>query len=127
MTRTVQTWVDQARYDQETAEAMFASKRYLYVLFCCQQAVEKLLKAIIVDRTGEFPPRIHNLPRLVEAAGIEIDEERIDFLAMLSAYYIQTRYPEEMVAIASTVTRSIADENLCKTKEITKWLISMLK
>lgn len=56
MSRTVQKWVEQARYDLETARAMLASERYLYVLFYCQQAVEKALKALIVERTGEFPP-----------------------------------------------------------------------
>jgi HEPN domain-containing protein len=40
-------WTEQARYDLDTARAMFDSGRYLYVLFCCQQAVEKALKAII--------------------------------------------------------------------------------
>ncbi len=55
-------WKEQARYDLETAEAMFASQRYLYVVFCGQQAVEKYLKALIVKKTHEFPPRTHNLP-----------------------------------------------------------------
>ena len=40
MGETEQGWVDQAQYDLETAHAMLASGRYLYVLFCCQQAVE---------------------------------------------------------------------------------------
>lgn len=59
-------WAEQARYDLDTAGAMLSSGRYLYVVFCCQQAVEKALKALIVVRTGEMPPRLHNLPRLAE-------------------------------------------------------------
>jgi len=57
MSETEQGWVDQAQYDLDTARAMLASGRYLYVLFCCQQAVEKALKAAIVRKTGELPPR----------------------------------------------------------------------
>lgn len=47
MSSASQQWMEQARYDLDTARAMFDSGRYLYVLFCCQQAVEKALKAII--------------------------------------------------------------------------------
>lgn len=56
MALTESDWLEQGTYDLETARAMLASGRYLYVLFCCQQAVEKTLKALIVHRTGEFPP-----------------------------------------------------------------------
>jgi HEPN domain-containing protein len=46
MADAAEKWVAQAQYDIETAKAMFDTGRYLYVLFCCQQAVEKMLKAL---------------------------------------------------------------------------------
>ena len=67
----VERWVEQARYDLDTARAMLNSSRYLYVLFCCQQAVEKTIKAIIAKQSNEFPPRIHALIRLAEVAALE--------------------------------------------------------
>ena len=51
MTSASDRWAEQARYDLETAQAMMESGRYLYVLFCCQQAVEKMLKALIANQT----------------------------------------------------------------------------
>jgi len=120
-------WAEQARYDMETAQAMLESGRYLYVLFCCQQAIEKALKAIIARRTQEFPPRIHNLPRLAEAAALKPGAAQIDFLAELSAYYIQTRYPEDIDALGARATRQIADEALRKSEELTTWLLSLPK
>jgi HEPN domain-containing protein len=36
-------WVDIARYDLDTADAMFKTGRWLYVAFMCQQAIEKLV------------------------------------------------------------------------------------
>jgi HEPN domain-containing protein len=104
---------------------MLTSGRYLYVLFCCQQSVEKALKSLIVERTGALPPRIHNLVRLADVAGIEVPIPASRFLKELSAYYIQSRYPEEIEAAASAVTRSIAAETLKKTEETTQWLFSM--
>ena len=34
-------WAEQAQYDLDTADAMLKAGRYLYVLFCCHQAVER--------------------------------------------------------------------------------------
>jgi len=100
------TALEQALYDLDTARAMFDSGRYLHVLFCCQQAVEKMLKAIIAESTKGLPPRIHQLMRLAEVAGLEVSGERAEFLRELSAYYIQTRYPEEIKDLASQAKRS---------------------
>lgn len=37
-------WLDIAEYDLETARANYGSNRHLYVVFMCQQAVEKIVK-----------------------------------------------------------------------------------
>ncbi|MCX6640405.1 MAG: HEPN domain-containing protein [bacterium] len=126
MTLTTQKWVDQGRYDLDTAAAMLDTGRYLYVLFCCQQALEKILKGIIVQRTGTFPPRIHNLLRLTEMAGLELTSVQLDFLGELSAYYIQSRYPEEIEVLGKSVSHPLAEDNLKKTQEIVSWLLSMI-
>jgi len=59
--KDVEAWVAASRYDLETARALLKSRRYLYVLFMCQQALEKLLKALVTARTEPFPLRSHNL------------------------------------------------------------------
>lgn len=118
-------WAEQAHYDLKTAQAMMESGRYLYVLFCCQQSVEKMLKALIAQRTQEFPPRLHHLIRLADAAGIKLEEDMADFLRELSAYYIQTRYPEEIADLSSQIKKSAAQEILIKTEEVILWLLSM--
>jgi HEPN domain-containing protein len=127
MNPTAQKWVEQARYDLDTARAMLASARYLYVLFCCQQAVGKALKGLIVERTGEFPPRIHSLPRLAEALQLEVKADEIDFLAELSVFYVQTRYPEQLESLAIADTSAKAEATLRRTEETVQWLFSMLK
>lgn len=119
-------WMEQGQYDLETARAMLASRRYLYVLFCCQQAVEKTLKALIVQRTGEFPPRIHNLPKLAQTAGLDPGPDRMAALAAFSSFYIQTRYPEEIKALGTTISREKAGKALQETEETLQWLRSLL-
>jgi HEPN domain-containing protein len=127
MGETEQGWTDQAEYDLETARAMLASGRYLYVLFCCQQAVEKALKAMIVARTGALPPRVHNLVRLAEVAKVELGRDRLRFLGELSAYYIQSRYPEEIKAAGSSVSQELADEIMNSAEQTIQWIMSMLR
>lgn len=127
MIEAEQRWVDQAKYDLDTAQAMLDACRYMYVLFCCQQAVEKALKAKIVGLTGELPPRIHNLLRLSEKAGIDLQVEMAQFFGELSDFYVQSRYPEEISAIGAKVSRDIATEILSKTEEVIQWLLSASK
>ena len=66
----VDKWVEKAEYDLETAKAMLDAKRHLYVLFCCQQTIEKMLKAVFAKRMEETPPRVHSLVELSRFAGL---------------------------------------------------------
>jgi HEPN domain-containing protein len=127
MSRATEEWVERAQYDLETAKTLLETGRYLYVLFCCQQAVEKAFKALIVNQTGEMPPRIHNLTKLMAAAGLKPDEERVDFLAALSVFYVQTRYPGEIELPATEKNRESAESVVRKTEDMVEWLFSMLK
>lgn len=48
MSDTADNLREQAEYDLETARAMLDAGRFLYILFCCQQAIAKALKALII-------------------------------------------------------------------------------
>ncbi|OGW60212.1 MAG: hypothetical protein A2V83_02370 [Nitrospirae bacterium RBG_16_64_22] len=114
----IAAWVDASSYDMQTARSLLKSRRYIYVLFMCQQALEKLLKAHVTKRTGTLPPRIHNLVRLGELAGVDSCREDMAFLERLSLYYIQGRYPPEIQVLAKAVTRSVAAEHLERTEAV---------
>ncbi len=45
MDNKVDYWLEMSDYDFETAKAMLATQRYLYVGFMCHQVIEKALKA----------------------------------------------------------------------------------
>mgnify|MGYP006295987527 FL=1 len=106
---------------------MFTTGRYLYVLFCCQQAVEKVLKALIAKERQKMPPPIHQLMRLARLANLEVSEEQAGFLRELSAYYIQTRYPEDIRDLVAMVKQKEARYVLNQTEEILEWLYTMNK
>lgn len=75
-------WIEHSDYDFETAKAMLKEKRYLYVAFMCQQAVEKLIKAIITLKIKIVPPRIHDLTKLAAISKIDsnLNDEQQNFL-----------------------------------------------
>jgi len=118
-------WYVLARNDPETAEAILRAGRWMYVLFCCQQAVEKRVKGLVASRTGELPPRTHNLMRLTQACGVSPDEVTAQKLRELSAYYIQSRYPDEVQVLARQADSHLAHDVLRQTKEVFRWLESL--
>ena len=106
MADAAKQWAAQSLYDIETAKAMLDAGRYLYVLFCCQQSVEKMLKALIAKRTRELPPRLHNLMWLAEVASLTIPEDTAHLFRRLTDFYIASRYPEELEAATWNVDAS---------------------
>ena len=123
MHKVVAHWVERAEYDLETAKAMLDTARYLYVAYMCQQAVEKLLKAIIAQQNKENLP-IHNLNRLAEIAGIrnDLNIEQFNFLAELTPYCIETRYGDYKESLSEIINEERARKVYEKTQEMFKWL-----
>jgi len=121
-------WIEHSEYDLKTAEAMYKSRRYLYVTFMCQQTIEKIIKALITKISSEAPPRIHNLVRLAELAGIKanLSQQQIDFLASLTPFCIEARYADYQEKMSRLTNRELAKEYLSKTKEIYKCLRKMV-
>lgn len=126
MVEQLEYWRKLAEEDIGTAEYLLAGGRYLFVLFFCQQAIEKTLKALVNLKTKDFPPRVHNLMVLAEKAELECDEVQGRFLSDLNTYYIQSRYPEEISALGSKVNNAMAVELLAQTKVMLAWLQSLL-
>ncbi len=122
MQKDIDYWVELSKYDIKTADAMFKARRYLYVLFTCQQAVEKMLKALVIKNIKKFPPKTHDLLKLIELSGIDVDETKKEFLSRLSFYYIEIRYPQEIARISKDVNKKIAHEYLKNTKALLRWL-----
>ena len=85
-------WLDIAQYDLDTAEAMFISGRWLYVVFMCQQAIEKLCKGLYL------------------------------LFAKLSAFYLNNRYPKYKERLSVSINSEEAQNILEQTREVFTWL-----
>jgi HEPN domain-containing protein len=128
MDQIVAHWVERSQYDLDTAKAMLGAGRYLYVAYMCQQAVEKILKAIIAQHGKENFP-IHNLNRLAEIAGVskELNSEQFNFLAELTPYHIEARYGDYKESLSEIIDAKKAQHVYKKTGEIHKWLYRKIR
>lgn len=122
MNKHISNWIKSSNYDFKTAEHMFKTGRYVYVLFMCHLSVEKLLKALYETIFKKNAPKTHNLVYLLKASAIELPEKHLETLESLNDLSIITRYPEDIDAMVKAFKRKKVEDYLKKTKEMIKWL-----
>jgi len=122
-------WLDIAQYDLNVADSMSNSHHWLYVVFMCQQAVEKLMKGLYSYYMSDTPPHLHNIKTI--ATRVEpnlpspIPADTMDFFDDLTAYYLNNRYPDYVSKLSAVINESEAEEVLKKTKEVFTWLLTL--
>ena len=121
MVLPIEHWMTQADYDLSVAELLYQQEVYRYCVFFCHLALEKRLKAMLVEHIGlAEPPRIHNLLDLAGIVGIDLPDEYEAFLGNLSKHSVSARYPQSL----DEYTAGIADSILSGTMEVYEWLQS---
>jgi HEPN domain-containing protein len=122
MNAQVKNWLDSAQYDLDTAEHMYGTGRYIYTVFFCHLALEKVLKARVQQVSGELPPKTHDLRHLVRLSGLEVPEGMFEFLAQLSDVSIPTRYPDDFERLLESYKGPVARQYADKTREAFEWI-----
>lgn len=119
--KTVQYWLNGATYDLETGQTLLRSKKYPYALFFGHLALEKLLKAVVVKRTGEHAPFSHSLMMLAQRAKLEMPEEMFDSLAEFMEFHTEARYPDVKMDFYLRCTPTYAREKFREIKKVFLW------
>jgi HEPN domain-containing protein len=122
----IEFWSSEAREALQVAEHLFEKEDYSYALFFGHLAIEKIIKAVLVKKTGQTAPRSHNLLRLAKAAGLEISQEQQHHLIRITAFNLEARYPDYKGGFRTKCTASFTAGELEKIKEVFAWLKSML-
>ncbi len=127
-TDRVAYWIDIADYDLETAEAMYKTKRWLYVAFMCHQAIEKTLKAYWCGTQTDEPPYTHNHMRLADGSGLYdlMSDEQHDFLDKITDDNIESRYPEDRQKLSQTLSEQFCRNIIDETKKLQQWIKDQL-
>jgi len=122
LNKQIQHWRSGSYEDWAVALELIGRDKIRHGLFIAHLALEKALKAHVCRHTGGLAPRVHNLVRLAEIAGLRLSEEQIDLLADVNEFTIEGRYPELLMPPPS---RAEADDYMTRIAEVLKCLNSL--
>ena len=116
-------WLARAHQDLRVAEALLNDSEFVSsAAFHCQQAAEKMAKAVLLAFRAGYP-KIHDiaeLGRLVDAERSDIGEALAD-LSGLTDWYITSRYPD----IDFTPSQQDVRAALGKLKELRQQILAL--
>lgn len=113
-------WWTQSKHDRRTAIHSHDAKDFYAAVFWSHQAVEKALKAVVIEKTRELPQRTHNLLDLAKSAGLP--PRFHSFIRELSPEYLVSRYPDAAGAPpAELYDGRVSRTILTKSEEVLRW------
>ena len=125
--QVIKYWGKTAEHDYKTMVFLFKGKRYSDSLFFGHIVLEKILKALVVQKTNQQAPYIHDLVRLQEIAGLKLTKEEKSFLNKINDFNIRTRYPEYKLQFYKLCTQKYTKNYFDKIIEMYKKLCQILK
>ena len=123
MKEITKKWIEFVDKDLLLAKRNIDSKDFCELIaFHLQQALEKVLKAYIYEKTNKEPPRIHNLIGLVNLSGMELKNEEKDLLDDLNFVYTESRYPQSIDELRDFLDKIDLRELYNKTERLIQWI-----
>ncbi len=119
------SWLRRARSNLARAQLLAGQTDVLYEDLCfdAQQAVEKALKAVLVQRSVPVP-RTHalaELPTRVARAGVDVPPG-IQEATLLTPYAVEARYP----GVWEEVTAADHEEAVRVARRVVEWAESLI-
>jgi HEPN domain-containing protein len=126
MDEKVHKWLRYADADMSSAEALHQVGQDLNAIFHLQQAIEKVMKALLRKQTSKDPPRIHGLRKLAQRCALTLTPEQALLLENLSEYYIESRYPGDWLEAPGDVLSREVARLISASGEFLEWLRSQI-
>ena len=102
-------WITNSKEKYKTMESLYADKRYFDCLYFGHMILEMALKALVVLKTEEYAPKIHNLKYLAELAKLQLSEKDWEFLGEVNNFNMEARYPNEKLEFYKLCNKSYTD------------------
>ena len=115
-------WQETSDRDLKTAEGLFKLKRYDACLFFCHLSLEKFLKGLVVAEIHGPAPYIHNLKKLAKLANLDLTDEDMANLIVITDFNISGRYPEIKSGFYTKCDKTYTEKYLTITKSLHSWL-----
>lgn len=120
-------WKEIAEQDWSSAQVLFDAGNYLNSLFLAHLVIEKLSKALWVQNNADdYPPRIHNITRLLAATTYALSPAEEVLVAELNQFQMEGRYPDYARTVYQRATANHAQEVLQDTATLRQCLLNQL-
>jgi len=123
--KIIKSWLTFAQQDLKDAEILFIQKSYRGTSWHCHQAIEKILKAILIKK-GKSPGKIHDLVDLLKDTKIKLPEDLMSFLEELNLHYFPPRYPDVYEQMKKIYHSKNIERVLKLTRTLFLWLRNYL-
>jgi HEPN domain-containing protein len=111
-----ENWLKIAEEDMTVAQAAWDIGLYSPCIYHCQQAIEKAMKAALVENGLTFP-KTHDLLRLADILGLDLDRDQRE-----TDQYNPTRYGDVRIEYPPDVAENYFET----TKRMYSWLRQQL-
>ena len=123
MRAEAEPWWRQAEADLRTAELALAGGQYYAGSWFAQQAAEKELKALFIERHGQLAPRTHDLRFL--GARLRVPRDVQTDLDILNPTFDMARYPDPLeTARVDAIGLDDATEHVDAARRTLAWISS---
>lgn len=119
-------WIARSESDFETMENLMISKDFHWALFLGHLVIERLLKALIVTKTGAHAPLTHDLRRLARTAGLNPTDEQNNWLDTITTFNINARYDDYKKDFYKKCTEDFASIWIKNIHQLRTWIKTML-
>ena len=120
--KVIKYWKESAERTFATAEFLFKGRWYPECLFFCHLAIEKILKALVVQKTKTHAPYTHKLIELAKLAKIDLSSEQIEHLTVITEFNIAARYNEIKFDFHQKSTKVYTEKYFMISKKLYTWL-----
>jgi len=125
--KAIKYWLKSSADDWQVAEHLFENKDYSYALFFGHLTIEKILKALYVDKHETVPPYTHSLGFLAEKISLELTVEQTTLFNIISRFNIEARYSDYKFDFKKQCTKAYTNKYLAEIKEIKEWLLNQIQ
>ena len=89
-------WIKSSDSDYDTMRVMYENKKNTWSLFIGHLVIEKLLKGLYAKNNEDSPYAIksHNLLQLAEKCNLELTDEQVNKLQIITQFNISARYDD---------------------------------
>jgi len=120
--KLIEHWSTTSERSHKIADFLYKNKRYSESLFFCHLMIEKILKALFVQKNKTHAPFIHELDVLAQRTKLNLNSEQMKNLKIITTFNIAARYDDIKNSFYKKCTKEYTDEYFNISKKIYLWL-----